>query len=72
MFDLELEDGERKKSNMGPDTTVSVPLLQPCEIFNRPHEQRIRLSLNGGFLEDIVTYAYLSNLHPPDLECGGG
>ena len=57
--------GKRKNLTWGQTPTVSDPLLQPCEISNRPHEQRIRLSLNGGFLEDILTYAYLLNPPPP-------
>ena len=55
--------GQRKPITWvrAPAPRVSSPLLQPCKVFDRTHEQRIALSPNGGFLEDVVTYVYPVN-----------
>ena len=34
----------------------------PCKIVNRTHEQRIVLSLNGGFIEGPILYVYLVSI----------
>lgn len=54
---------------MGPNTCgrqVSNPLLQHCKVFNRVHEQKNGLSLNGGFLDEVFTYVYSP---PTNLLC---